>query len=179
MRYINIPIERTGVLIGPDGEVKDRLEQGCSCKVTINSKTGAVSIDDSKDPYMGMKAMDIVQAIARGASANHAFRLLSDNVYFALFDIRDYTGKSQNRVREMRGRIIGTDGRMRANIEKMTDSNIAVRGNTIAIICDIDSFDTAKKAIDMLLSGSEHSAVNKFMERSQPKIAWERIRNIE
>ena len=178
MKFIHIPTERVGALIGPEGKVKTRIEQWCSCRINIDSATGGVSIDDSKDPYLGMKASDMVLAIGRGFPPDAAFRLKSDDVYFALFDIREFTGKSSNRVREMRGRMIGTNGKMRGNIEKVTGANISISGNTIAIICDIEGMETAKKAVDMLLSGSEHSAVNKFMERSRSKMAYDRMRDI-
>ncbi|HEQ78673.1 MAG TPA: RNA-processing protein, partial [Euryarchaeota archaeon] len=117
MRHLNIPKDRVGILIGPEGTIKRRIEDQCSCKIRIESETGGVSIDDSKDPYMGMKASDIVKAIGRGFSPENAFRLFSDDVYFFLFDIRDFAGKNRNRLKELRGRLIGTDGRMRYNIE--------------------------------------------------------------
>ena len=179
MKYINIPKDRVGVLVGPDGSVRKRIEEDCKVRIQVGSGTGEVSIDDTDDPYLGMKAMDMVQAIGRGVSPENAFQLISDDVYFALFDIRDYTGKNQRRVNEIKGRVIGTHGKTRHNIEESTGAIVSVRGNTVALICNIDAFDVAKKALDMLLSGSEHSSVNKYLERSKSKIAYESMRVIE
>ena len=95
MRYIKIPRERIGVLIGHEGETKKTLEERSKVHLTIDSKLGEVQIDDteSTDPLMGLKTENIVQAIGRGFSPEHALKLLDDDAYFLMFDLRDYVGK--------------------------------------------------------------------------------------
>ena len=75
MLYARIPQERIGVLIGPGGGTKRRLEGDTGVKILIDSESGEVTIDESaaKDKFMAVKARDIVTAIGRGFSDERAF----------------------------------------------------------------------------------------------------------
>jgi ribosomal RNA assembly protein len=107
----------------------------------------------------------MVKAIGRGFSPERAFRLINDDIYFTLLDIRDFVGKSQKHVRRVRSRIIGTKGRTRELIEELTGVSVSIYGNTVAIIGDSEELASAVSAVEMLLSGSEHSAVYAFLEK--------------
>ncbi|RLF40506.1 MAG: RNA-processing protein, partial [Thermoplasmata archaeon] len=52
MRYVRIPRDRIGVLIGHKGEVKEEIERKTKIKLKIDSNSGEVQIDDSnaEDP---------------------------------------------------------------------------------------------------------------------------------
>ena len=78
---VNIPRERIGVLIGPKGSVKRRIEDELGVKLTIDSESGSVRIELKKPPEEGgdpvalFKARDVVEAIGRGFSPEKAFKL--------------------------------------------------------------------------------------------------------
>ena len=57
-------------------------------------------------------------------------------------------------------------------IEELTGAYMSVYGNTVAVIGDSLQIEVARRAVDMLLSGSEHAAVYHFLEgrRAQLKI---------
>ena len=166
MFYVKIPKERLGVLIGEKGVTKNEIEERSGVKLIIDSNAGDVTIDDTEveDPVIGLKVRDMVKAIARGFSPQKAFRLFDDEVYFELMDIRDYVGKSAKRIRLMRGRLIGTDGKTRRIIEELTGTNVSIYGNTVGIIGKLMEVDISKRAVEMVLRGSEHSAVYRFLE---------------
>jgi len=44
MRYVKIPTERVGVLIGKNGEIKEKIE-GYGVKLEIDSKEGEIKIE--------------------------------------------------------------------------------------------------------------------------------------
>ena len=92
MLYARIPAERLGVLIGPDGATKKRLQQSTGTQIAVDSTTGEVTLDESRasDPVLALKARDVVQAIARGFSEERAFRLLDEDAYIEIFDIKDF-----------------------------------------------------------------------------------------
>ena len=46
MKYLKIPMDRIGALIGHKGETKKDLEDKLGVKLDIDSKTGDVTIDD-------------------------------------------------------------------------------------------------------------------------------------
>lgn len=172
MYYLRIPKERIGVLIGKNGEIKQNLEEITGISLEIDSELGDVTINDThaKEPVMGLKVRDIVKAIGRGFSPEHAFRLLDEDIYFESIDIRDYVGRNIKHVMRMRARVIGTRGKTRKIIEMLTGVDISIYGNTVSMIGNVVEIGIAKTAIDMLLSGSEHSTVYKFLERKRREL---------
>ncbi len=169
---IKIPKERIGVLIGENGKTKNKIEEISGAELDIDSRTGVVDIDveDTDDPLMPMKVEDVVKAIGRGFNPKKALKILDKDVYFELLDIRDYVGKSPNAVHRISGRVIGKNGRSREIIEELSETYISVYGNTIGIIGGSVELSIAKRAIEMLLDGSEHSTVYSFLEKSRSDI---------
>ncbi len=171
-QFIKIPLERVGVLLGKHGEIRKRIEDNTQTQIDVDSKSGDVTINEGElqDPLLYLKCSDIVKAIGRGFSPEKAFRLLDDEVYFELTDIRDYVGKNQKHIRRVRARVIGSKGKTRRLIEELTGTNVSVYGNTVGIIGGALELKIAAQALDMLLSGSEHAAVYRFLERSRAKL---------
>ena len=172
MLYDKIPLERIGVLIGQDGKVKEMVEKRCGTKILVDSSTGEVTIDETraKDPVNALKARDFVKAVGRGFSEERAMRLFDDDCYLEIIDIREFTGKSKNRMQQVRGRLIGHRGKTRRIIEELTGSDLSVYGNTVSIIGDTLQLDVAKRAVMMVLEGSEHSTVYRFLERKRAEL---------
>ena len=167
MLYVRMPKERVAVLIGSKGEAKQIIEERTGVKIEIESKTGDVSIQSENDEsdFNAFTARDIVKAIARGFSPERAMTLVKEDIYLDLIDIRDYSGKSSKHVRRIRGRLIGSDGKTRRIIEELSEAELSIYGNTVGIIGDIYSLDIAKRATQMILEGSEHSVVYRYLER--------------
>lgn len=171
MRIIRIPKERVGALIGKEGETKKFIEERTKVVLSIDSE-GEVVIDESgaEDPVMPLKVADIVKAIGRGFSPHRAFRLLDDSEYLETIDIRDYVGKKINHVVRMRARIIGTHGKTRRIIEDLTGASLSIYGSTVSIIANDLQLPIARTAIDMILRGSEHATVYRYLERCRPRL---------
>ena len=173
MRYLKIPLDRVGVLIGPHGDTKKYIEEHAHVSLDIDSDIGEISIDDrtSDDPLMIFKVENIVRAIGRGFSPEHAFRrLFSDDADFYLFDIYEYVGKKPTHVKRVKSRVIGSGGKTKRILEELTQADISVYGHTIAVIADIFFMDIVKKALDMLLNGSKHATVYQYVERSMKQL---------
>jgi ribosomal RNA assembly protein len=97
-------------------------------------------------------------------------RLFSENMDFFIFDVHDYVGKKESHIRRLKSRIIGSRGKTKRVLETLTGANISIYGHTISIIADFESMDIAKRAIDMLMSGSKHATVYRFVEREMKKL---------
>jgi ribosomal RNA assembly protein len=177
MKFVKIPKDRIGVLIGPQGATKDAIEHTSSTHLDINSEDGEVVIDDheSKDPIASLKTEDVIRAIGRGFSPEHAMRLFAEDADFYLFDIRDYVGKRDTHIRRLKSRVIGRNGKTKRYIERLTGANISVYGHTVAVIVDMDAMDITRRALDMLLSGSKHYTVYAFIEREMKKKKHEHL----
>ncbi len=172
MRYVKIPMERIGVVIGHEGQTKKILEEKSKLIINIDSKIGEISIDDheSKNPLNAIILENIILAIGRGFSPEHAMRLFGEDMEFYIFDIRDYVGKKESHVRRLKARIIGTHGKSKRVLEELTDSNISVYGHTVSIIADFVTMDVIKRAIDKLLTGSKHASVYRFIETNMKQL---------
>jgi ribosomal RNA assembly protein len=167
IQSVRIPQERVAVLIGKGGATRAKLEKLTGVKLSVDSEEGDVQIDytHAKDPGMALALVNVVTAIGRGFSPDKALKLLDDDFFFEVFDIRDYVGKKHDNVMRMRARVIGSGGRTRALIEELTGAYVSVYGNTVCVIGNGLQLDVARRALDMLLSGSEHAAVYGFLEK--------------
>jgi ribosomal RNA assembly protein len=169
---VKIPKDRIGVLIGRNGEVKTKVEKRTGVRIIVDSEEGDVTLDFSRatDPSMVLPAMDFVVAVGRGFSPERAMMVLDDDWYLEVIDIREYVGKKPAHVARVRARVIGTKGKTRRLFEELTGVYMSVYGNTVAIIGDTLQLDIARRALDMLLTGSEHSAVYRFLEGKRAQI---------
>jgi ribosomal RNA assembly protein len=172
--YLKIPAERVGVLIGPDGTTKKNIETKLSVELQIESETGGVTItltEGATDPSVLFKAKDVVTALGRGFSPEHAFRLIRDEeAILDVIDLRVTFGRSESDIKRVKGRIIGMNGKTRQIIEELTDANVAVYGHTVGIIGNVDQAEAAREAIQMLVRGSLHSTVYRFLHRKRREL---------
>jgi len=177
--FIKIPKERIGVLIGPKGSVKELIERRLNVELDIDSKTGDVEITlngNAEDPSLLFRAKDVVRAIGRGFSPERAFKLLEDeDKVFEMIDLRDIFGRSQSNIKRVKGRIIGKDGKTRRIIEELTGALLSVYGDTVSIIGNIEQVETAREAVKMLIKGSQHRTVYKFLQRKRHELKKRRL----
>lgn len=172
--FLKIPRERIGVPIGPDGKTKEAIEKMLSVELQIDSETGGVTIvlaENAEDPSLLFRAKDVVTAIGRGFSPEHAFRLIRDEeAVLNIIDLRAIFGRSESDIRRVKGRIIGMNGKTRRIIEELTETDVVVYGHTVALIGDIEQVQAAREAILMLIKGSQHSVVYRFLHRKRREL---------
>jgi len=166
MNYLKVPLARIGAVIGPKGKTKKKLEQLSGCKLLIESDEGIIEIVEQnvKDPLKGLQVISAARAIGRGFNPEKAYQLLEMDYYLEVVDIRDYIGRSKKRLGIIRGRLIGKEGKTRRIIEDMTGCNLAIQGHTVSIISDLEGLEASKVAVSMVLAGSEHGSVYKYLE---------------
>jgi ribosomal RNA assembly protein len=160
---LKIPVERVAVLIGVDGSVKKQIEKKMNVRLEIDSKEGDVIIsgDDSISVF---ETIDVVKAIGRGFNPKVAELLFKEGYTFNLMNIQDFVGRSKKDVMRMKGRVIGREGKSRSVIEHATDTSIVVYGKTIGIIGKLENVSIARQALEMLLEGSPHGNVFKWLD---------------
>ncbi len=176
---VKVPKERIGVLIGPEGKVKELIQKRLSVGLEIDSETGNVGINlnkDTKDPSLLFKAKDLVTAIGRGFAPERAFKLLEneDNTLL-IIDLREIFGKSESDMRRIKGRIIGREGKTRRMIEEMSEAEVSVYGHTITIIGGIENVEIAREASNLLLKGSQHATVYRYLQRKRQELKKRRL----
>jgi ribosomal RNA assembly protein len=177
--FVRIPKERVGVLVGPDGKVKQSIEEKFMVTLEIESESGGVTIvlsEKASDPSLLFKAKDTVTAIGRGFSPEHAFRLLrNDDEIFDFIDLRLVFGRSESDIKRVKGRIIGANGKTRKLIEELTGASVVVYGHTVGFIGTFERVDVARNAVQMLIDGSQHHTVYKYLQRKRSDFKKERL----
>ena len=178
-KFLKIPKDRVGVLIGPDGATKKRIEEKLSVDLQIDGESGDVTIvmsENASDPSLLFMANDVVTAIGKGFSPEHAFRLTRDEeTVLDVIDLRTVFGRSESDIKRVKGRIIGMNGKTRKIIEELTDANVAVYGHTVSIIGSVEQAQAAREAIQMLVRGSQHSTVYRFLHRKRRELKKEML----
>jgi ribosomal RNA assembly protein len=102
-----------------------------------------------------------------------AVRLLDDDHFFELVDLREYVGKRSNQQRRIRARIIGRQGKIRKLIEQLTNTQISIYNSTVVLVGEESGLFAARQAIEMLAGGSEHGTVIGFLERDRKRARLE------
>jgi len=165
-RYeLRIPRDRIAVLVGNGGETKRRIESETKSTLAIDSKEGDVFLE-GKDVVELVTARDIVQAIGRGFNPEIALLLLKSDYMFEMIPLTDYSRHKNHQLR-MKGRVIGKDGKTRQLIEFYTETHLVIYGKTVGLIGEAERCAIATRAVTMLLEGSPHSAVYKWLEKKR------------
>lgn len=177
--FIKIPRDRIGALIGPDGRVKANIERKLNVALEIDSAAGDVTITldpNAQDPSQLFRAKEVITAIGRGFSPERVYRLLqNEDAILNVVDLRQSVGKSPADIQRLKGRIIGRNGKTRRIIEEMTDADISVYGHTVSIIGNFDQTDVAKEAVFMLIKGSQHRTVYRFLQKKRQELKKKKL----
>lgn len=167
---LKIPKDRVAVVIGKKGEIRKKIEKLTGTKIEIDSE-GEVIVTrplDAEDPLKAIKALDIVKAIARGINPEKAFNLLKPDIYLEIIDLTELV--SDKSLIRVRSRIIGSEGKSRKYIARLTKTEIVIYGKTVSIIGELPNIETAKKSIIKIIEGAPHSAVFKYLEINKLKL---------
>ncbi len=165
---LKIPTGRLAVLIGKKGEVKDRIEKATNTKIKVDSDEGDIFIE-GKDGLGIYTANEVISAIGRGFNPERALLLLKTDYVYEQINMNDHA-KTKKTLQRLKGRVIGSEGKCRKLIEELAECDICVYGKTIGIIGETDCVAVAKRAIEMLLKGSQHATVYRWLEKQRHKL---------
>ena len=174
---------RIAVVIGKKGETKVEIEKTLGVKIELDSKTGDCHIlPDINNPNYNtlnvLMAQKIIQAINRGFNPKKALKLMEETYELEIFNLLTILGKSEKRVKRLKGRVIGRNGEMRKAIEKYGESFVSVYGKTISLIADYENLQISRKAVSMLINGMPHHTVLKYLENKYNEKKKEEFRQM-
>lgn len=144
------------------------IERKFSVKVSLINRDLEI---ESENAYNLLRAKEIINALLLGFSREDCKKLFKDNYCLEIVEIKKFLINKNNRdrLRELKGRVIGEKGRAKRNIEELTKTKIIIHRNLIGIIGSEENVDIAKRAIEMLLEGRMHSTVYKFLTKELQK----------
>jgi len=155
-----IPARRVAVLFGKNGSVKKKIEKSTKTALYVE-KSGNARIE-GKNVEGVLTAVQMVKAIGRGFSPEIAFILLKEGSQLNIISLQ---GKTEKTVKRLMSRVIGSDGRAKRNIEKLSGAQLCVRGKTVSIIGSLEAVHLASLAVEDLLAGRKHAYVYSRLEK--------------
>jgi len=161
---IKIGYNRLPVLIGVDGSVKKEISRKTNTNIEIDSHTGEVVISTDGNFLNAHIAKNVVQAIARGFSPEKAFKLFNEDYVLEIVSLDDYVKKSNSRHTQIKGRVIGREGRIKKMIEQNMHCFLSIYGKTVSIISKDSDLVAIRDLIEKLLLGARHTVVFKSLK---------------
>jgi arCOG04150 universal archaeal KH domain protein len=166
--HVKIPLERVGIVIGKNGEVKKLIEEMGGVELKIDGEEGDVLIKYEVGNLNFLKVKDVLYAIGRGFSPERAIKLFEDDMLMC--DTITLMKMTKHDMQRIKGRIIGRDGKMREYMENVTGTMISVYGKTISTIGYSEEINSVEKAIEMLIDGSPHETVYRYLDKEKIKL---------
>jgi len=156
--FVKINQKRENVL-RKNIEVKKKIEKLTETKIKFNED---VSIEG--ESFNVFQAKQVLKAFGRGFDVDDALNLLDDEYGLEVINLTEFT-ESKKRLKTLKGRIIGTDGKTKKQIEKFTEVKISVFGKTVSIIGQWEKISIAKEAIMKLIEGCMHKTLYRWLEQ--------------
>lgn len=141
--------------------IKNRKKLEEILNVKINNSGNEVSIEG--EPHEEYIAEKVIDALNFGFPYSTAISIKTEDKIFETINIKEYAKGNLERVR---GRIIGKNGRVLKNLTNLTDCDLELKDNHIAIIGKDEEIERTIKAIISLLYGTKHSAVYGMLEKA-------------
>jgi len=157
--------ERRMALLRRNRQLLAKLEE--LAEVNVSLRDGVTF--EADDPIMGMRVKQVLTAFGRGFNMDEALNLLDEEQELCLVEITDYA-RSENRLTDLKGRVIGREGKSKNVIERFTGTRIVVQGKTVGIIGRWQQVEIAREAVSMLLEGRKHGTVFRYLEENVVKI---------
>ncbi len=130
-------------------------------KVKIGFGKNRVSVRSSElNEYL---IEQVIRAIDFGFYVEDALLLLDEDFVLEFIEVKENTRRKN--LKEVRARLIGTGGKARKTIEKLTGAEIVIHNNTVGVIVDSDHLEAVVQGIESLIHGAKHGNVFAYLEK--------------
>ncbi|CXH93344.1 KRR1 small subunit processome component, putative [Plasmodium berghei] len=118
-------------------------------KFEINLIEGYMTVKTTKktfDPYIIIKARDMISLLSRSVPYNHAKRVLDDEIFCDIIKISGYI-RNKNKFIKRRQRLLGSNATTLKALEILTQCYICVHGKTVCVIGNFKSLKIVRRIV--------------------------------
>ena len=140
---------------------KNKIEKELNVKLSNQGRNIFIE-GDAENEYLCLR---IIEAINLGFSLKKALSLKNEEVILHILNIRDITRR--NDLERVRARLIGTQGKTKNNIEKLSDCLISIHDNWVGIIGEVGCIEEAIISLRLIIQGSKQGNVYARLEKKK------------
>jgi len=142
---------------------KNKIEK--ILKIKLSFQENKVCIDgDAISEYL---CLEIIEALELGFTSEQALLLQDEDFVFEKIHIKELTKRHD--LERIRGRIIGSKGKTKKNIQSLSDCFICLHDNIVGIIGRADDIGSAIRALESLIQGKRTENVYSYLERQRTR----------
>ncbi|AEB95541.1 MAG: KH domain-containing protein [Metallosphaera sp.] len=123
----------------------------------------------NQNPYQALKTVSVINALGLGVPVSDAFKLIGEEYILDVIDLKQLSHDKAVMSR-IKGRIIGEGGKTKRIIQEYTGVTIVVSDHHVALIGTYEQIPIAKKALELILKGKEHSTVYRYLDKAEEEL---------
>jgi len=160
VRIAAIPAKRLPVLRRDGGRFLDELEDRCG--VQVESEGCEVRVEgEAGDEWL---AEQVLRAVALGFAPRQAFKLLKDDCFLEVVDLKALA-RNEKDLQRFKSRLIGSHGKAKKTLQELSGAWLSVGEGRVALLGGYESIQLAREGVQKLLEGKTHSTVYAYLER--------------